>query len=66
MLTFPISRQSMYGSLVEDESMFLLLADWTSAEEKDKFEPGKGRHPVSISEQWTNCQLPIQESVTSP
>jgi hypothetical protein len=37
---FPISRQSLYGDQVQDPEIIVLVADWTSAEDKDKFEPG--------------------------
>jgi hypothetical protein len=37
---FPISRQSLYGDQVQDPDIIVLVADWTSAEDKDKFEPG--------------------------
>lgn len=38
---FPISRQNLLGFQGEDSQIAVLIADWTSAEEKDKFEPGK-------------------------
>jgi hypothetical protein len=38
--TFPISRQSLSGTQIEDPGVFVMVADWTSAEEKDVFEPG--------------------------
>lgn len=38
---FPISRQNLVGFQREDAQIAVLIADWTSAEEKDKFEPGK-------------------------
>lgn len=37
---FPISRQNQSGIQEEDPEIFVLVADWTSAEEKDVFEPG--------------------------
>lgn len=38
---FPISRQSLTGKKQSTEQlMTVLIADWTSAEEKDLFEPG--------------------------
>ncbi|KEZ39849.1 hypothetical protein SAPIO_CDS8787 [Scedosporium apiospermum] len=40
-LTFPISRQSLYASQIEDPQIAVLIADWTSAEEKDIFEPSE-------------------------
>jgi hypothetical protein len=45
--TFPISRQVLSGRLVEDDSKSILVADWTSAEEKDVFEPGTYQEIVS-------------------
>jgi hypothetical protein len=38
---FPISRQSLYGRKIDQQDISVLIADWTSAEEKDIFEPGK-------------------------
>lgn len=37
---FPISRQSLYGDQTEDPEIIVLVADWTSADDKDIFEPG--------------------------
>ncbi|PMD13436.1 hypothetical protein NA56DRAFT_755743 [Hyaloscypha hepaticicola] len=39
--TFPISRQSLYGRKIDQPDISVLIADWTSAEEKDVFEPGE-------------------------
>lgn len=38
---FPISSQNILGYQIEDSQIAVLIADWTSAEEKDKFEPGQ-------------------------
>ena len=38
---FPISRHNVIGTQQEDRQIAVLVADWTSAEEKDKFEPGQ-------------------------
>ncbi|KAH8888057.1 hypothetical protein GQ53DRAFT_767958 [Thozetella sp. PMI_491] len=38
---FPISRQNIVGSQMEDPEICVLIADWTSAAEKDVFEPGE-------------------------
>jgi hypothetical protein len=43
---FPISRQSLVGTMKDDESMSTLIVDWTSAEEKDVFEPGMMAYPL--------------------
>ena len=37
---FPIARQNIIGRQAEDEGIAVLIADWTSAAEKDEFEPG--------------------------
>jgi hypothetical protein len=42
---FPISRQSLYGDQVQDPEIIVLVADWTSAEDKDEFEPGTPSSP---------------------
>lgn len=39
---FPISRQNIVGFQRDEAQIAVLIADWTSAEEKDKFEPGTG------------------------
>lgn len=41
MSTFPISRRSILAMKIGDPGIAVLIADWTSAEEKDRFEPGK-------------------------
>lgn len=38
---FPISRQSALLEQFNDPEIAVLVADWTSAEEKDQFEPGE-------------------------
>jgi hypothetical protein len=37
---FPISRQSLAGAQKDDPEIIFMIADWTSAAEKDEFEPG--------------------------
>ncbi|KIH93769.1 hypothetical protein SPBR_09169 [Sporothrix brasiliensis 5110] len=38
---FPISRQGIVGVQTADHQVVAMLADWTSAAEKDQFEPGE-------------------------
>lgn len=54
-LTFPISRQSLYASQIEDPQIAVLIADWTSAEEKDIFEPSKLRLLKRMAYQRLMC-----------
>jgi hypothetical protein len=41
MAEFPISRKSILANQIEDPDIRVLIADWTSAQEKDVFEPGE-------------------------
>ncbi len=45
---FPIARQNALGTQVEDSTIAVLFADWTSAEEKDIFEPGSSFSLLSV------------------
>ncbi|KAJ9611498.1 hypothetical protein H2200_004682 [Cladophialophora chaetospira] len=45
---FPIANQNLYGHQVENPEVFVLVADWTSAEEKDVFEPDFQCHHVIL------------------
>ena len=56
-LTFPIARQSSYASQIEDPQIAVLIADWTSAEEKDVFEPS--RTTQSGIERCTRTNEPV-------
>ncbi|KAF2094704.1 hypothetical protein NA57DRAFT_60123 [Rhizodiscina lignyota] len=38
---FPVSRQLLIGSKAGEADISVLVGDWTSAEEKDEFEPGE-------------------------
>jgi hypothetical protein len=39
--TYPIARQGLFGLMSHDSRMQVMLMDWTSAAEKDEFEPGE-------------------------
>lgn len=41
---FPVARGTFLGRMDHDPDMVVLVADWTSAEEKDEFEPSKASH----------------------
>lgn len=41
MAQFPISRQGIIGVQAQDQQVAAMVADWTSAAEKDVFEPGE-------------------------
>ncbi|ERS96914.1 uncharacterized protein SPSK_02738 [Sporothrix schenckii 1099-18] len=46
---FPISRQGIVGVQTADRQVVAMLADWTSAAEKDQFEPGEQYQSVKPS-----------------
>lgn len=62
---FPISRQNLVGFQREDAQIAVLIADWTSAEEKDKFEPGTGSRNYKSCIFCLTCLL-RQDSSISP